>query len=430
MRKTDPFENKVAATLRKAGIKKVITGVSGGADSMALLLALKRTGAEIYAAHCNFHLRGAESQRDMEHVRNFCEKMAIPLSVKDFNVEQYIKEHRGSIEMACRNLRYDYFKEQLVLKAADRICVAHTADDQAETVLLNLMRGAGVSGMRGMLEDTGTILRPLLDVNRRDIEDYLSRNGVDYVTDSTNLSSNYRRNFLRNEIIPLLRTRWPEATRAICRTASNMRKDERMLEWLEDSLTGSCKDNILPLSSINGSPDPEWLIRRFVIRLDQSSEVWREIFRTVFSNSFQTGKQWQIRNGVITLERDGLEFRPHVHNEKKEIYTERLDIDDRLMKRIRCAPLTELWCDLSADELIFRAPVTGDRIKALGYTGSTLVSKVMKDAKLSYSRKLDVIVAESRKTGEIIWVEGLKRSRLNLVTPDTKFVYRHTIGRK
>lgn len=430
MRKTDSFEKKVANTLAKADIRRVITGVSGGADSMALLLALHHIGIEIYAVHCNFHLRGEESRRDMEHVREFCEKISVPLLVRDFNVEKYIESHGGSIEMACRELRYSYFFEQMTQKSADRICVAHTADDQAETVLLNLMRGAGVSGIRGMLEDTGKILRPLLGMSRREIENYLARNGVEYVTDSTNLSSDYRRNFLRNQIIPLLRTRWPEATRAICRTASNMRNDERMLDLFEESLTGSYRDNHLPSSLISGTSAADWLIRRFVIRHDPASEVWREISRTLSSDTLQTGKQWRLRTGVITLERDGLEFCPTAHEGQKQIITERFVMEGKLMPRVRSAPLTELWCDLSADDLIFRAPVTGDRIKTLGSSGSSLVSKIMKDAKLSFSGKRDVIVAESRKTGEIIWVEGLKRSRLNLITPETEIVYRHVIDRK
>ena len=211
------IEQIIANSLKIADVKKVIAGISGGADSVAMLLGLHEAGADITAIHCNFHLRGEESERDRRFVEKLCQRLEIPLVVIDFDVNDYMLRHKISTEMACRELRYAEFRRILNEKKADRIAVAHHADDNAETLLLNLMRGAGVAGMRGMVPDTGEIIRPLLEVSRTEILHYLESKGETYVTDSTNLISDYRRNFLRNEILPLLESRWPEARRSICR---------------------------------------------------------------------------------------------------------------------------------------------------------------------------------------------------------------------
>lgn len=186
--------------LDKQGIHLV--ALSGGADSVALLLVLRDLGYDLHATHCNFHLRGNESDRDEQFCVQICEKLGVPLHRAHFDTHVYAEAHHVSIEMAARELRYQYFRQlKDDIKAKD-ICVAHHRDDQAETVLMNLMRGAGVQGLTGMAPLNDDIARPLLCVSRQEIEAYLEEKGQDYVTDSTNLVADVNRNKIRLQVIP------------------------------------------------------------------------------------------------------------------------------------------------------------------------------------------------------------------------------------
>lgn len=404
-------------------IKSVIAGISGGADSVAMLRAYLDEGIKVYAVHCNFHLRGDESERDQHFVENLCKKLNVPLRIKDFDVKKYQNTHKVSIEMACRELRYEAFRDLKRELNADRIAVAHNADDNVETMLLNLMRGAGISGLRGMLPDTGEIVRPLLEVWRKDILSYLDAIGQNYVTDHTNLECDFRRNFIRNKVIPLLNEEWPEAKRSIMRSMHNLLEEESVLTAIEHDHADSSK-NFLKYSVINNFDRPEWLIYRFVRRYGGSRTHAEEIFKTITSENFVSGKKWYVNNGIISAERECLEY--IADGEQKIVVTSfKYEDPKKLLPEITQAPLTELWTNLEENDLVFRHPLPGDKIKPLGMKGSVPVSKIMKDAKLSASEKKKQILAVSAETGEIIWVRGLKRSRNFLVAPHYITVYKY-----
>ena len=197
----------------------ILVAVSGGADSVALLCMMHEQGTDIAALHCNFHLRGEESERDERFVSDLCQKLHIPLHVKHFDTRSYAEEHHISIEMAARELRYTWFEEKRQELGAEDIAVAHHRDDQAETVLLNLIRGTGLRGLSGMHPRNGHIVRPLLNWSRQDILDYLSRIGQDFITDSTNLERDALRNRIRLDVMPLLREINPQAAGHIADTA-------------------------------------------------------------------------------------------------------------------------------------------------------------------------------------------------------------------
>ncbi len=422
---TEPekLENRVAECLDAKGITAVTAGISGGADSVAMLLLLKKCGIRIQAVHCNFHLRGDESERDRDFVKALCHRVGIRLTVVDFDVKAYIEANRVSVEMACRELRYAEFRRIMRENRSDRIAVAHNADDNAETVLLNLMRGAGVAGLRGISQDSGEIIRPLLGVTRDEILLYLESKDETYVTDSTNMSSDFRRNFLRNEVIPLLETRWPGARKSICHTASIMGQEKKMLDWTERLLSDN-DDRILTFEAIRKCPDSRWIINRFISRFGGTPSQSGEIAASLETVPFQSGKQWSVPQGRIVLERDRLEFSIR-NNDSPSASCEEFDTDCDTLGLALHSPLSELWTSLPPDRITFRNPETGDRIKPLGMTGSVAVSKVMKDARLSQIQKEDVMVALDTDTGEIIWIDGLKRSRLALVAPDTPRCYRY-----
>ena len=201
---------------------RLLVGLSGGADSVCLLTVLHELGYKIGAAHCNFHLRGSESDRDETFVRNLCGQMGIPLHVAQFQTADYAKEHGLSIEMAARELRYRWFTQLAQDTGAEGVCIAHHSDDQVETILLNMLRGTGLKGLLGMQRKNGIFLRPLLGVSRNEILQYLDAIGQDYVTDSTNLEDDVQRNKLRLDVIPLLEKVTPAAKQNILRMADNL----------------------------------------------------------------------------------------------------------------------------------------------------------------------------------------------------------------
>ena len=204
---------RVSTYIRQRGLlnkqQPVLVAVSGGADSVALLDVLLRAGHRCIAAHCNFHLRGAESDRDEAFVRDLCAQMGIPLRVKAFDTTGYARENGAGIEVAARELRYAWFAQIAEEEHCQAICVAHHQNDQAETLLLNLKRGTGLRGLAGMRPKSANpmkpegvpVVRPLLCTTRDYIEHYLrDKRGLKWVTDSTNSDLTFSRNAVREQL--------------------------------------------------------------------------------------------------------------------------------------------------------------------------------------------------------------------------------------
>ena len=227
---------------------KYIVALSGGADSVSLLFVLKHLerelGIGVEAAHCNFHLRGAESVRDEEFCKQLCGRLDVPLHLIHFDTQAYADLHRVSIEMAARDLRYGYFENLRRDIEAQDICVAHHRDDSVETVLLNLVRGTGLRGLRGIQPRNGNIIRPLLSLSREDIVQYLDALGESYVTDSTNLHNDVKRNKIRLDVMPLLRELNPSVSQSIFE--SSLRVGEA-LKVFDEAMKRSIADVTTPL---------------------------------------------------------------------------------------------------------------------------------------------------------------------------------------
>ena len=210
--------------------KLYLVGLSGGADSVALLLILRELGYRTEAAHCNFKLRGEESDRDENFVRELCKKYSIPLHVIHFDTKEYANLHKVSIEMAARDLRYGYFRQLCKDIDAEGICIAHHRDDAVETLLMNLLRGAGIHGLTGIRPKNDFVIRPLLCISRKEILGYLDSIGQAYVTDSSNLVDDVLRNKVRLRVLPLLEEIAPGATVNIDKTANYLREAEQVYE--------------------------------------------------------------------------------------------------------------------------------------------------------------------------------------------------------
>ncbi|MDR2682762.1 MAG: tRNA lysidine(34) synthetase TilS, partial [Dysgonamonadaceae bacterium] len=185
---------------------KIIVGLSGGADSVALLFILHRLGYACVAAHCNFHLRGEEAFRDEQQAMDFARSLHIPCMKQDFDTLSVARRRGVSVEMAARDLRYEWFEQLRREQDAGAIAVAHHRDDSIETLLLNLIRGTGIKGLAGIQPKNGYIVRPLLNVSKQDILHYVAEKQLPFVTDSSNLQDEYMRNKIRLSALPLLQS--------------------------------------------------------------------------------------------------------------------------------------------------------------------------------------------------------------------------------
>ena len=202
----------------------IVCAVSGGADSMALLWAMyllkEEWNLDLSAAHFNHHLRGAESDRDEAFVREFCEGYGIPLFVGEGTV---IPGKKG-LEAAARDARYAFLKT-----LPGKIATAHTADDNAETILMHLVRGTGLKGLGGIMPQNGSVIRPMLSITRQEIEDFLAEYAVDHITDSSNNGDDFLRNRIRHHVMPLLKEENPRLSQNLSAMALRLRLDEEAL---------------------------------------------------------------------------------------------------------------------------------------------------------------------------------------------------------
>lgn len=235
--------------------KKVITvGFSGGADSVCLLSCLADAGCNVRAVHVHHMMRAEEAQRDADFARDFCARCGIPFELVQVNVPQYARANGLTPEQAARCLRYRALREAA---EGGLIAVAHNLNDQAETVLMRLVRGSGTAGLAAMQEVSGDIIRPLLYVSRRRIEEYCRKHGLEYVTDSTNLEPDCTRNILRLEVLPLLEKINPDAVKCIVRTSLLAKSDEEYLR----AQAAACAETIMTVQGGSVIIDAKALLR-------------------------------------------------------------------------------------------------------------------------------------------------------------------------
>lgn len=229
---------------------RIVAGVSGGADSVCLLFVLleyaARKGLELAVAHINHGIRG-DAGEDAAFVRLLCEQLNLPFFLKEADVGELAKREKQSPEEAGRTVRYQAFREAARAFGADRIAVAHSANDRAETVLFHLFRGSGVKGLCGIPPRRGEIIRPLLCLERKEIEEYLAERGIPYREDSTNREDNYTRNRIRHHILPFAeREVSPGTVSHVCRTADLLAEMEDYLEGQTREAMKSCVRRTLP----------------------------------------------------------------------------------------------------------------------------------------------------------------------------------------
>ena len=280
---------------------RFIVAVSGGADSISLLHAMKYMNLRILALHCNFALRGKESDMDEQFVKRFCDSYGIAHSVRKFDTKGYAKEHGLSIEMAARELRYAWFHEMKAKKRMDYIVVAHHADDLAETVLINFCRGTGIKGLTGIKPVNGDVLRPLLECSRADILQYIADHQLGYRTDSTNNSLDYMRNRIRHQVIPVLKDINPSLLTTVAENCEALKETEQIFEYgvraLQEEVLDCEEDEILVnIPKTMASPAPYTLLYETLRPFGFNKAQIRDILN---SHDATPGKQFMAGQHVL-----------------------------------------------------------------------------------------------------------------------------------
>lgn len=278
-----------------------ILAISGGADSISMLHAFKYMNLKILALHCNFSLRGKESDMDEQFVKRFCDNYGIAHSVKKFDTTGYAKEHGLSIEMAARELRYAWFHEMKAKKKMDYIVVAHHADDVAETVLINFCRGTGIKGLTGIKPVNDDILRPLLDCSRNDILKYIEDHQLGFRTDSTNNSLDYMRNKIRHKIIPVMKEINPSLLSTVADTCETLKETEQIFSYgirtLQEEIM-DCEDDeiLIHIDKTIASPAPYTLLYETLRPFGFNKTQIRDILN---AHAATPGKQFITDNYVL-----------------------------------------------------------------------------------------------------------------------------------
>lgn len=425
------IESAVERLLKKADVSSVLVAVSGGADSVALLYACchiaPRLNLRVEAVNCNFHLRGSESDRDSQFTAGICMRLGVKLHSLDYDVDSYIQSHPGvSVEMACRELRYSDFFRIMEEEGFDRVAVAHNSDDDIETMLLNMLRGSGSRGLKGMDKDTGRILRPLLGVSRNEIESYLESAGIGYVMDSSNMTIDYRRNFIRREVLPLLEKRWKGARKSLMKTIRIMKDESSIVEdyYRRELSRLRLSDTCLDVYAKGITTGVVW---RFLEPFGGNPVIAEEILKSIDKDfSERTWKLSERHNAV--LERNHLKIVvADVLDENIELKWEILEMNGEVMQQVKGNKSHEsIYLPAGEHAYELRLPGAGDRLAPLGMKGTRLVSDIISDAKLSRENKSRLRVLIRKSDGEIIWVTGLKRSRHDLITGDCPVIYKAT----
>ena len=394
----------------------VLVALSGGADSTALLLIMKELGYKLYALHCNFHLRGEESYRDQSFVEELCKKNDVPLSVQHFNTEEVAKERGISIEMAARELRYNWFREELKARNAACIAAAHHRDDQAETLLLNLLRGTGLRGLAGMQAKHDDIIRPLLCLSREEILEYLKSRGQSYVTDSTNSERTYLRNRIRLDVIPLLQSINPSAVEHLCLAQDYVRES---IPYYIKGIEAAFKEQDITASSFplnaltSGTLLHEWLACK---GFNQAQE--EEMLRAAESN---VGKMWHSKTHTILLDRKALLLAPLSNASKAP------QIKQEIVPFIEetGANIAYFDADLLTKPIEVRPVREGDAFVPFGMKGRKLVSDYLTDRKINRLEKAETFVATCGD--DIIWLIGHRSDNRYRVTEKTKHILKLSV---
>ena len=411
----------------------VIVGLSGGADSVALLHILTRLGYPCVAAHCNFHLRNDESDADADFAQQTAEALGLPFRRIDFDTADYARQNGVSTEMAARTLRYEWFETLRRELGAEAIAVAHHRDDNVETVLLNLIRGTGLSGLCGMRPRNGHIVRPLLSVDRHQIVRWLTDRHLPFRTDSSNASDVYRRNFVRLRLLPLMEQLNPSVRDAILRMAGHLTDFEAIYRNAIDSHRAHLidADGRISIDALLRTPAPHAMLFELLTPYGFTPSQCADIARAL---SGESGRSFVAPDGRWHLLKDRLHLILYPADEVSadafpltlgsELTAPiRLSLEERIVDEAftisRSPHVATFDADRIALPLTLRRWRAGDSFVPFGMTGRKKLSDYFSDHKFSLLRKAAAwILCDA--SGRILWIVGHRTDNRFRITSKTR----------
>lgn len=419
---------------------RLLLAVSGGVDSVVLCELCKQAGYDFVIAHCNFQLRGEESERDDAFVKTLSEKYDVEVLTAIFDTTEIARKERKSIETTARELRYNWFDLLISQpdKQADYILTAHHADDSIETAVMNFFRGTGIAGLHGILPKQGKIIRPLLFARRAEIEQYTKDNNLDFVTDSTNAETVYARNSFRNEILPLIKKNYSEADKNVLATINRMQEAELLYNQAihlhkKKLLVQKGNEIHIPVLKLLKTEPLSTVLYEIISEFNFTSHQTDEVIALLESDS---GKYIQSSTHRIIKNRNWLIITPLANNESQNILIEqgdtKIEFESEVLQVEQIHPadsgtkfkiqndasLAQLDASQIQFPLLLRKWKQGDYFYPLGMKKKKKLSRFFIDEKLSLPQKENTWVIEMNK--KIIWVVGMRIDDRFKITAQTK----------
>lgn len=408
---------------------RVILGLSGGMDSMALLDLLTRLGYRCVGAHCNFHLRGEESDRDADFVQKWCKSRDITFTSIDFDTREYASDKKISIEMAARELRYGWFEMIRSQYDAEAVAVAHHKDDSVETVLLNLIRGTGIRGLTGISPSNRKVVRPLLCITRAQIAAYIKKRGIPYVFDSSNDEDLFVRNALRMHIIPRLEALNPAVKEAIHRTSQNLNHAEKIYNAsIKELIDYVVKDEQIDIRKLRATISPESVLYEILSPLGFGPSTIEDAFKSMeatpgkvfFSAHYRLIKDRECFIIDRLARKDEGESTCWIGMETTEISSP-LHLKFHVTQKSVEMNKNNRYLYADYDKLTFPLQLRrwheGDWIIPFGMEGRKKLSDYFTDRKFSLRDKENVWVLLSGE--DIVWIVGERSDNRFRVTDET-----------
>lgn len=394
----------------------VLVGLSGGPDSVCLVRILASLGYKIIAAHCNFHLRGEESMRDEHFAESLSREYNIMYAKADFDTENWAKEHKVSIEMAARELRYEFFREKKEKYQCSAIAVGHHQDDNVETFLLNVVRGTGIKGACAIQPKNGDIIRPLLCLTRNEIQNFLDSINQNYVTDHTNLEDEYSRNKIRLNVMPLLQSINPSVSSNIASTIENLNEVKKMYQASIDlAIRQCCHTNdhgeiLIEKEQLKNQPSPISVLHEILSPIGFNKAQTKEILCSLneCGKMFIASRRVLIDRAHIIIEASSYPF-PTIKT--SSVNKSQLTISND-------PTFAYIDSDKLKGSLTLREPKEGDTFAPFGMNGKRkLVSDFLTDKKLNrFAKEHQPLLCDN---DEIVWVVGLRSSELYRIDENT-----------
>lgn len=409
---------------------EVLLAVSGGRDSVVLMHLMQNAGFRYAVAHCNFHLRPVDCDRDEAFVCSLAKEYGVPYYTTDFDTHAYAKRTGTSVEEAARTLRYDFFHQLCLKYGFACVATAHHRDDSVETFFLNLFRGTGIAGLHGIRPRSGEVVHPMLCFSREDINRYVSLHNLQYVEDSTNAELDARRNRIRLQLMPLLRQLYPSVDATMEANIERFSEAEQVytdyIESIREKLLHADK-NIAHAVRIALDDVAQLSPRRTLLfELLRPYGFNVSVVDSLLSSSgVATGRQFLSSTHRLVVDRGSLLVAPLVQSAPPTVSFEHIPRTELPSLQVS-SDVALLDAALLHEPLSLRQWQPADRFIPFGMNHSRLVSDFLKDLKLSVVEKDSVYVLVDAD-GRIVWVVGYRSDNRFRVTDHTEIVLRITL---